>query len=233
MSRRTGDYPNCAYCGSRFYRPIHRKKMRTRCCCSKHEFLLNGIENAKLIICRGCGVLFHGKLKEQRFPIYCSRKCQRYCDGKDIKCTNCGTMSRHRRSQLYDRQHHFCSKSCLFIWQKGKNTGMWKGGFAVSGNTGHILVLTDEKYERTHKHRTSPSNKYRPEHRLVAEKYLGRKLKRNSEPILHLNGLPTDNRPANLYICNDRSQMLRMLKGDLFMPEKGNLEDLRLEYSHK
>lgn len=43
-----------------------------------------------------------------------------------------------------------------------------------------------------------------PQHVLVAEKILGRPL-RNGEIVHHINGNRSDNKPANLFVCRNRS----------------------------
>lgn len=91
---------------------------------------------------------------------------------------------------------HFCSWKCYVksgfssksqLREKNYN---WKGGRTKS--SGYILI----------KKRDHPSaNKmgYVPEHRLIMEGYLGRKLK-PYEFIHHINGIRDDNRIENLII---------------------------------
>ena len=62
----------------------------------------------------------------------------------------------------------------------------------IKGPKGYIYIYTNEKVP-------SGKRKYIFEHRLVMEKYLGRKLEK-WEQVHHLNGIKDDNRPENLEI---------------------------------
>ena len=71
------------------------------------------------------------------------------------------------------------------------------------------------------------------EHRLVAERILGRYLDYRSEPILHLNGEPVDNRPSNLYVFESMSHMKRAVDGDDVFPTRSNLDPLTYDLRPK
>jgi len=88
-------------------------------------------------------------------------------------------------------------------------------------------MLTKERYENATKGHGRPGFKYRAEHRIIAEKYIGRKLAFNSEQVLHLNGLPQDNRPENLYVCDNMSHIMKIFMGTMPFPPKSNLEELK------
>lgn len=66
------------------------------------------------------------------------------------------------------------------------NDGRRAGGFGAR----YITLLTPD-------HPSAQKNGYVYEHRLVAERMLGRLLEKN-EVIHHVNGNPRDNRPGNL-----------------------------------
>lgn len=93
---------------------------------------------------------------------------------------------------------HFCSTSCRGTFTVGKNNPYYKGenhAFYTgkrkpnySGNTIKRKMIRDEGV-------------WKLEHRVIAEKVLGRKLKSN-EIVHHINCNSEDNRNSNLLICD-------------------------------
>lgn len=71
----------------------------------------------------------------------------------------------------------------------GEKSVKWKGGKHLN-SAGYVVIITNER-------NTKGIRKYQVEHRLVMEKYLGRKLQTH-ESVHHKNGIKTDNRLDNL-----------------------------------
>jgi len=98
-------------------------------------------------------------------------------------CRTCGNEFRvwpYRRNRA-----KFCSPRCGSTGRTGPQHNHWKGGRSVSSRIGYATVWTPE------------GRKY--EHRVVAEKMLGRKLL-SHETIHHRNGVKSDNRRRNLQV---------------------------------
>jgi len=75
----------------------------------------------------------------------------------------------------------------------GPNHPNWHGGRTITQH-GYILIRVGKD------HPLSDIRGYAYEHRVIAEKMLGRKL-RSSEIVHHINDDRQDNRPENLQVC--------------------------------
>ena len=108
-------------------------------------------------------------------------------------CGTCGQKFQVWKYALKKGRGKYCSVSCARRSYVGKKNGRWKGG-RVKGPGGRILV-----YAPGHPAATLCGSKYILEYRLIAEKKIGRLLKRN-EIVHHKNGNEHDNRPENLEV---------------------------------
>jgi len=81
--------------------------------------------------------------------------------------------------------------------RSGERHNMWKGG-RVKTTQGYIHIYYSGKHLR------KVNKSYVPEHILVAESTLQRKLTK-SEAIHHINEIKHDNRPENLYLFSSES----------------------------
>lgn len=77
------------------------------------------------------------------------------------------------------------------IHKFGEESPNWKGGEWVT-EEGYKMIYADR--------RSSGKRRYKLEHRIVAERALGRELGKN-EIVHHINGKKLDNRNENLLIC--------------------------------
>ena len=99
---------------------------------------------------------------------------------------------------------------------KGEKNASWKGG--KTEDKGYIVI-------KTHDHPNRNKANYIQEHRLVAEKSLGRYLTKQ-ELIHHINEILTDNRLENLYLFKNKGEHTKyhMTKNNKIKPiTKSNL----------
>lgn len=130
------------------------------------------------------------------------------------QCTDCGNIflegpkGRHKRCGKCRNKHgtvgcpecganmRRASKTCKACYSTSllnEGSPTWKGGRHIT-RYGYVLVLNPE---RTALDRGS--KRYMPEHRLVVEQNIGRKLFAH-ENVHHINGIRDDNRLENLEI---------------------------------
>lgn len=108
-----------------------------------------------------------------------------------------GVLKSRENPEVVRRQKERCLK--------GIDNPAWVGG-KFTASDGYVRVYMGGR-------------KYRCEHRLVAEKALGRPLKK-SEFVHHVNGIKSDNRNCNLLICtNSYHQQLHNRMAQLYMEE--------------
>lgn len=110
-----------------------------------------------------------------------------------IKCDNCGKYFKTYKCYLKRaRKNHFCCKKCEGEYKSLNNTfENWVGGY-ISKSTGYKTIrINGKNYD---------------EHRLVMQKYLGRKLQKN-EVVHHINGNKLDNRIDNLKLMTNQEHL--------------------------
>ena len=111
-------------------------------------------------------------------------------------------------------QRKYCSLDCYHktdnyqkgIYKKGheglafEKNPAWKGGKHIDKSNGYIRVSIGKK-------------KSRHEHRLVMEKHLSRPLSK-IEQVHHLDGNKTNNDIANLFLCTNGSEHIKLFHKD-------------------
>lgn len=156
--------------------------------------------------CRTCKEFFQPRDKTK---VFCSVKCSgvssglRRRTGTMEKCSQCGELF-YLKAYLKKLGVHRCSMKCRSKAMKGRSGEKhprWKGGRRKS-SWGYILVFAP-----LHPLVTNQGCVF--EHRLIAEKALGRFLTA-TEVIHHLNEIRDDNRLENLYLCKDTAEHMRI-----------------------
>jgi hypothetical protein len=167
-------------------------------------------------ICLICNKEFSVSPCRENFAKFCSYKCywkdlkNRIPHNKGKKTGLIPKSAFKKGHKTWNKDTHIQTNNALKIWQEnggkvwskdkklpqlsGKNHWHWKGGRAKCN--GYYYVLQPN-------HPYADVNGRISEHRLVAEKYLGRFLT-SKELIHHINEDKLDNRKENLYLFSNR-----------------------------
>lgn len=122
--------------------------------------------------CPQCGRLVIGPRQK-----FCSRPCLHASLRRQGRCARCDKPTTQVRNR-------YCSRRCASIVAGQQIKRRRKVGDLRTGKAGYIFVKC-------------ANGTWRPEHRVVMEQVIGRKLRRR-ENVHHKNGKRSDNRPTNL-----------------------------------
>jgi hypothetical protein len=154
------------------------------------------------------------------YRVYCSSRCFKKGRraGATKKCINCGKPFYLSPAQAAKRpQASCCSPACQYEYYTKERNSNWKGGCYQAQGIDHIFCQIPNEIKNEY------VSKYYAQHRIVAAKAIGRPLKKGTEPVIHLNKKSYDNRPENLFICRDNSEMVGRVRGRLPWPDESNL----------
>ena len=201
----------CEECGVKF--KATKDHGADRRFCSRKCFCANSPDYAEKE-CPQCGDIFKpitSSHTEDGMSMHCSKKCYNESQktGEEKSCLNCGVL-------FYTTPSHnnvCCSLKCKSEHFRGALAPGWKNGQFVTEATGHKFVAFE---------RPDRVGKYVAEHRMVVMREIGRLLER-WEYVIHINNVPDDNRPENLYVCGTNSQFSKIRNGSLPWPKKSNL----------
>lgn len=216
----------CGECGVSFR--VSDSRAKTAKYCSKACYGKSKVKDEskppKVHPCKFCGVVFKARFRKgsSRHSDYCSMSCRKMDGRVNYKCDGCGVSFSEWKSEERNprNKYVFCSSDCKIKNYRGEICSSYKGGRATRLD-GRVYIRSGHR-------------KYRLEHRVVIENYIGRKLKHGSEPVLHINGKNDDNRISNLYICSDMSELATILTShEAPYPVKSNLDKLKLSVENK
>ena len=161
-------------------------------------------------VCKHCAAPFMSKRNtaKAKWPEYCSHEC--YLKVKRTKvplvCVGCGADFKNYKDQKY------CSIECTRTNHIRDRVSGWTGGVVLQNN--RVSRRID---------REGYKHKYDGEHRLAAERAIGRRLVRG-ESVLCLDFNHNNWDARNLFIVPNATERGRLTSGGAVWPSEGNLQ---------
>lgn len=211
-------YKACAHCGELFEIPNGGGKSRkaaamfcSRDCVRDGHGWRAPVEH----ICDQCGETFTAPVKDEAKHRFCSTTCAdaHRGSGKVSKpCANCGEIF---TSSPCRADEQTCSRECASAWYVRDRSKGWQGG---------VVDQNGRKFRRID--RDGYAAKYEGEHRLAAERVIGRKIKRG-EVVLCIDGNNDNFAAENLYMLPSQKEFGLVKMGTLPWPTESNLATYR------
>lgn len=184
---------DCARCGKAFVSfPSHRTGAHAYCSqrCANAGRPKRRVPN---IPCDHCGKMFYRPPSQVGAQKYCSQTCgarSRPAPTREFNCETCGTPVVRKASRR--GAYRFCSLQCRRVRTEDR---------ILVGEYWHVRVgLEDAKTHHARPHRKRATRPWIAEHIVLAERALGRPL-RKGEVVHHINCDKRDNSRGNLMVC--------------------------------
>lgn len=166
--------------------------------------------------CENCGKVFDRSPSQIGKRVYCSSDCRSKSRYENVVCTICGKSFKRLKSWAKKYEFQFCGMDCVNIHRRLKCKESNRGPVEMTDS-----IKTKLRDARLGKGEGKTYTKLygKHEHRVVAEKMLGRALEKG-EVVHHLDEDKRNNNPLNLMVFSSQSKHALWHKNEETNPAK-------------